>query len=69
MHYSQRTTLQFPYVVLSERSFDSSTGQEEKASVERRAVAGHLQDTVGIRNERVGENNKRFILFISFNTW
>ena len=69
MHYSQRTTLQFPYVVLSERSFDSSTGQEEKASVERRVAAGHLQDTVGIRNERVGKNNKRFILFISFNTW
>ena len=69
MHCSQRTTLQFPYVVLSEQSFDSSTGQEEKASVERRVVAGHLQDTIGIINERVEKNNKRFILFISFNTW
>jgi hypothetical protein len=32
-------------VVLSEQSYDSSTGQGERASVERPFVAGHLQDT------------------------
>ena len=61
--------LQFHYVVLSERSCDSSTGQGERASVERPVAAGHLQDTVGLSNERWEKNNKRFILFISFNTW
>jgi hypothetical protein len=54
--------LQFLYVVLSERSFDSLTGQEERASVERRVVAGHLQDTVCLSNERWGNKQQTFHL-------
>jgi hypothetical protein len=44
--------LQSHYVVLSEQSCDSSTGQVQTASVERLVAAGHLQDTVGLGNER-----------------
>jgi hypothetical protein len=44
--------LRFLYVVLSKRSFDSSTDQEETASVERPFAAGRLQNTVGLGNER-----------------
>jgi hypothetical protein len=62
--------LRFLYVVLSKRSFDSSTDQGETASVECPFAAGHLQNTVGLGNERKREmNNKRFILFISFDAW
>ena len=61
--------LQFRCVVLSEQSCDSSTGQGERASVERPVAAGHLQNTVSLSNERLEKYNKRFILFISFNTW
>ena len=46
--------LQFLYVVLSKRSSDSSTDQGETASVERPFAAGHLQNTVGLGNERGG---------------
>jgi hypothetical protein len=56
--------LRFFHVVNSKRSFDSSTDQGETANVERPFVAGHLQNTVGLSNERWGErNNKRFSLF------
>ena len=60
---------QFHYVVLSERSFGSSTGQGEKASVEPPIAAVHLHYIVELGNELWRENNKRFVLFISFNTW
>jgi hypothetical protein len=62
-----RTMLRFLYVVLSKRSYDSSTDQGETASVERPFGVGHLQNnTVGLGNERAGKrNNKRFILLIS----
>jgi hypothetical protein len=60
--------LRFPCVEPSERSCDSSTGQGERASVERPVLAGHLQNAVGL-GRKVAENDERFILFISFNTW
>jgi len=50
--------LQFLYVVLSKRSSDSSTDQGETASVERPFAAGHLQNTVGLGNERGGEKQQ-----------
>jgi hypothetical protein len=46
---------QFHYVVLSERSFDSSTGQGEKASVEPPIAVVHLHDTVGRERNVEGE--------------
>jgi len=54
--------LQFQRVVLSEQSCDLSTGQGERASIERYIAAGHLrdtvQDTVSLSNERwVNETN------------
>ena len=61
--------LRFLYVVLSKRSFDWSTGQEETASVERSLAADDLQDTVSLGNERQGERSKRFILFVPFEAW
>jgi hypothetical protein len=42
----------FHYVVLSKQRCDSSTGQGEKASVERPFVAGYLQDTLSLGNGR-----------------
>ena len=61
--------LRFLYVVLSKRSFDSSTDQGETASVEHLFPAGHLQNTVGLCRKWWGErNNKRFISFVSFET-
>ena len=50
-HCSRRTILQSHYVELSEQSFDSSTGQGERASVELPIAAGHLQVAVGLGNE------------------
>jgi hypothetical protein len=61
--------LQFHHVVRPKRSCGSSMGQAERANFERQFAAGHLQDIVGLGNERWGETNKRFILFISINTW
>jgi hypothetical protein len=56
-------------VVLSRRSSDLSTDQGETASFEPFA-AGHLQNTVGLGNERwEGRKDKRFILSISFEAW
>ena len=43
IHCSQRTTLQFRCVELSERSCGSSTGQGERASIEHPFEADHLQ--------------------------
>ena len=43
---------QFHCDKLSKRSRDSSMGQEERTSVERRVAAGRLQDTFSIDNER-----------------
>jgi hypothetical protein len=53
------------YVVLSEQSCDSSTGQGERANVERPVAAGHLRDTVGLSNERWEKTvtNVSFCLF------
>ena len=39
------------YVEPSEQSCDLSTGRAERATVERRIAAGHLQDT-GLSDER-----------------
>jgi len=64
---SRRTILRFLYVVLSELSFDSLTGQAERASVEPPIAVVHLQDIVGLGNEMSRGNNERFVLFISFN--
>jgi hypothetical protein len=47
--------LRFHYVVLPKRSCGSSTGQGERASVERPFVAGRLQDTIGIGNVKWGK--------------
>jgi len=57
MYCSRRTMLRFHCVVLSERSYNSSKDQGERASVEHRIAAGHLQDTVSLSNERWGETN------------
>ena len=54
------------YVVLPKKSCGSSTGQEERASIERLFVAGHLKDTIGIGNVMWDNNNERFNLFIPF---
>jgi hypothetical protein len=59
--------LRFLYVVLSERSFDSSTGQGEKASVGPPIAVVHLQDIIGLGNEMLRGNNERSVLFLSFN--
>jgi hypothetical protein len=54
----------FLYVVLSERSFDSSTGREERASVEPPIAVVHLQDIVGLGNEMWrGKTNVSTCLF------
>ena len=42
--------LQFHCDVLSEPSCDSSTGQGERASVERRIGVDRLEDAVSLRN-------------------
>jgi hypothetical protein len=54
--------LQFLYVVLSKRSFDSSTDQGETATVGHPYAAGHLQNTVGLGNEMGGEKQQTFDL-------
>jgi hypothetical protein len=61
--------LRFLYAVLSERNFDLSTGQGERASVEHPIAVVHLQDIVGLSNKMLKGNNERFVLFISFNAW
>jgi hypothetical protein len=43
--------LQFLYVVPSEQSFDLSTGQGERASVEPPIAVVHLQDNVDLGNK------------------
>jgi hypothetical protein len=60
--------MRFLYVVLSERSFDSTTGQGERASVEPPIAVVHLQDIIALGNEMLKGNNERFVLFISFIT-
>jgi hypothetical protein len=55
---------QFLYVVLPKQSFGSSTGQGERASVERPFAAGHLHDAVSLANERrVQKTDVSFCLF------
>ena len=49
---SRGTRLLFLYVVISKRSFDSSTDQGEKASVEHPFEAGRLQNTIDLGKER-----------------
>ena len=62
MRGSQRTTLLFHGAALSERSCDLLTGQGEIASVERPVAVGHLQDTVGLGNERRRKQRQTFDL-------
>ena len=66
-HCCQRTTRKFQYDVLSKRSRGFSKGQEVRANVGHPFVVGHLQGSVGFGSVEGGGNNKRFILFISFN--
>jgi hypothetical protein len=61
-HCFRRTTLWFLYVVHSKRSSDSSTDQGETASIERPFAAGHLQNAVGLGNERGGQKQQTFHL-------
>jgi hypothetical protein len=58
--------LRFLYVELSKRSYDSSTDQGETASVERPFAAGHLQNTVGLGNEKGVEKQQTFhpVIFV-----
>jgi hypothetical protein len=54
MYCSRKTTQQSQQshcIVLSEQICDSSTGQGERAIVERPVATDHLQDTVGLSNE------------------
>ena len=51
--------------MLSKRSFDLSTDQGETASVEHFFVAGHLQNTVSLGNER-GERQTTNVSSCSF---
>jgi len=53
--------LRFLYAALSKRSSDLSMDQGETANVERPFAAGHLQNTVGLGNER-GEKQQTFHL-------
>ena len=59
-HCSQRTILQSHCDELSERRCDSSMGQGERASVEFPVAAGHLQDMIGLNNEMLEGDDKRF---------
>ena len=54
--------------MLSERSCDSSTGQGERAIVERPVAVGHLRYTVGLGNEMLGDD-ERFARSISLAVW
>ena len=47
--------LRSPFGELSERSYDSSTGQAGTAGVERRIVADHLRDITVSATNRDGE--------------
>jgi hypothetical protein len=55
---------QFHCVVPSKQSCDLLTGQGERASIELPIAAGHLQDTVGLSNEMLGDD-KHFARSIS----
>jgi hypothetical protein len=61
--------LQSLCVELSGQSSNSSMDQGERASVERRFAADHLKDTVNLSDKTCRGDGKRFILFISVNTW
>jgi hypothetical protein len=50
--------LQFHCVLLSKQRCDLSTGQGEKASVELPIAAGHLQDTVGLSDKMLGDDER-----------
>ena len=57
--------LQFLYVVLPKQSFDSSTGQGERASVGRPFADRHLHDPVSLCNGRWVEiQTFRFVYFM-----
>jgi hypothetical protein len=56
--------LQFLYVVLPKQSFGSSTGQGERASVERPFAAGRLHDAVSLgQREMDSKTDVSFCLF------
>ena len=50
--------LQSHCVVLSKQSCDLSMDQGETTSVELPIAAGHLQDTVGLSNEMLGDDER-----------
>ncbi len=58
----------FHYVVILTRSCGLLTGQGAKARFEHPFAVGRLQDTIITGDVRWEKNNKRFILFISFDT-
>jgi hypothetical protein len=58
--------LRFLYVVSLKRSYDSSTDQEETASVERPFAAGHLQNTVGLGKEKEGWEKQQTFHLVNF---
>ena len=59
--------LQCHCVALSERSCDSSTGQEERASVESPIAAVRLQHAmIGLSNKILRNDQRFMICFISF---
>jgi hypothetical protein len=58
--------LRFLYVVISKRSYDSSTDQGETASVERRFAAGHLQNTVSLGKEGGGGEKQQTFHLVNF---
>ena len=60
--------LQFLCVELSKQICDSSTGQGGRANLERHIAAGHLHLPSVSDEQRKRNNDKRFVLFISFNT-
>ena len=64
IHRPRRTMLQFLYVVLSKRSFDSSTDQEERASIGPLAAVGHLQDAVSSDSRQESIEGKQQTLYL-----
>ena len=50
--------LQFQRVELFVQSCDSSTDQGERASVESCIAIGHLQNTIGLKNKMLGDNER-----------
>ena len=52
MRCSRRTILEILYTVPPKQSFGSSTGQAERATVERSFATDHLHDAISLGNKR-----------------